>query len=79
MTDTAPYTHEVVMRIRSVGAAGNTEVMVEWNPDLSGDGYKELGYQPPCHKFVERYILPMLEEAFMQENHPSLMEKGKPN
>lgn len=79
MANTLPYTHEVVMRIRSDGKEGDSIVEIEWNPDLSGEGYKELGYQPPCHKFVERYVLPMLEEAFMHENHPSLMERGKPN
>lgn len=76
-----PFTHEVVLRVRSNGADPECTFSVEWIPDLSGADYKELGYQPLSHVFAENWILPMLEAAYMHNVHPDLLEPptGKAN
>lgn len=81
MANEAAFTHEVVMTLRSNNDDTGVSVEIAWNPELTGADYKALGYQPPVHKFVERVILPALEQAYMENNHPELFEapKGKAN
>lgn len=69
-----PFTHEATLVFRSNNDDTGVQVEMNWSPLLTGEDYKALGYQPASHTFIERWVLPMLEEAFMHTNHPELME-----
>lgn len=76
-----PFTHEVVLTVRSNEDDPDCSFRVEWKPDISGEEYKAMGYQPTSHIFAEQWLLPMLERAYMSNVHPELLEpiEGKPN
>ena len=76
----APFTHEVVMTMRSNNNESGVSLEIKWNPELTGADYKALGYQPASHRFVEKAILPALEQVYMESTHPELMEpQVRPN
>lgn len=73
MTEDIQYTHKVTVTLMSDGSDPDVAVKVEWSPDISGKDIQELGYMPPCFNFVTKYILPALEEAYMDQ-YPQLKD-----
>lgn len=68
------FTHKVTMTLMSNEDDTDVGVEIKWDPQMTGADYKALGYQPACHRFIEVYVLPMLEEAFMAHEFPELMQ-----
>lgn len=69
-----PHTHAAVMTIASSGEDNNVAVEIRWEPELEGTEVEDLGYLPASYKFVQAYVMPMLEEVFMNEEYPELQE-----
>lgn len=61
-------THRVVVTIGSVDEQGEVGVRINLDPEMTGEEIVALGYQPASHQFLEKVILPMLEEVFMKTN-----------
>ena len=70
MTNKTQYTAIIV--VSSTGDSNDTEVSVEWNPELTGEDIEELGFMPGSFKFVEDYILPALERAYEESDYAEL-------
>lgn len=66
MRETNEFTHKVTMTICSNGPADEVAVSIEFEPDIEGKHISELGYLPAAYQFLEAYIKPALEEAYLQ-------------
>ncbi len=73
------HTHKVVLTLMSNKDDDQVGVSLEWSPPLEGKDIVDLGFIPASFVFTEKHILPMLEEAFMQGEHPDLMEDEPPS
>lgn len=67
-------THRVVMTIGSINANDEVGISIKLDPEITGADIEALGYKPPCLEFLDRFVLPMLEEVFMKSNHPELFD-----
>lgn len=56
--------HNVEVHISSKGKSESVDIKIKWDPDEDVIDVEELGYYPAAYFFVEKYILPGLEEAF---------------
>jgi len=65
-------THKVIITLGSTNDVEDVGVSITLDPVMQGDDYKTLGYQPASHKFLEVFILPLLESIYMQTNFPEL-------
>lgn len=75
--DTA--THKVVITIGSEGDSEEVGVQIKLSPEITGEQLQDLGYQPACHKFLEKFVLPMLENIYMHSNFPELFDPEAPD
>lgn len=80
MTDITPtheeaeHTHKATITLYSNGPADMVSIKVQWEPDIQGVDIKELGYLPAAYQFVEAYMLPAIEEGYMDwEVSPMMM------
>lgn len=68
-------THKVVITIGSEGDSEAVGVEIRFQPEMSGEDYLSLGYQPAAHEFIERFIMPMLENVYMKSEFPELFQE----
>lgn len=72
-------THKVIVTIGSMNASEDVGVQIKIDPEMSGEDYEALGYQPASHKFLEMFVLPMLENIYMKSNFPELFDDEAPD
>ena len=72
-------THKVVITIGSTNDTEDVGVQIKLDPEMTGADYDTLGYQPAAHKFLEMFVLPMLENIYMQSNFPELFDPDAPD
>ena len=72
------YTHKATVTITSDGINDDVAISIKWDPDLEGANISQLGYLPSSYQFVQQYVLPMLEDAWMASPEV-LAEPGKRN
>lgn len=72
-------THKVVVTIGSMNDAEDVGVEVTFNPEMTGEDLAALGYQPAAHKFLDKFILPLLEQIYMKSNFPELFDEDGPD
>lgn len=56
----------VALICSSIGDSDELQVEVKWSPEIDGEDVGELGYLPASYSFVQNYILPALEQAFLE-------------
>lgn len=72
-------THKVVITIGSMNDLEDVGVQINLDPETTGSDYEALGYQPAAHMFLNKFILPMLENVYMQSNFPELFDPEAPD
>lgn len=60
------YTHKAILTVVSNADEPDVHVRIDWEPDLEGTNIQELGYLPAAYQMIESYILPALEEAYLE-------------
>lgn len=78
MDDKFPYTHRATITLSSNEENPDVAVEVNWFPDIEGKTIKDIGYLPAAYQFVQQYILPALEDAYMLNEHEELMDSDSP-
>jgi len=63
------FTHRAVVTLSSNGIDDDVAIKIQWEPDLEGQDITKLGYLPASYQFVQKWVLPMLEDAFMEATH----------
>lgn len=79
MENVDTYTHKVVVTIGSTNDVEDVGVQIKLDPEITGEDYQALGYQPASHKFLEAFILPLLENVYMRTNFPELFDDEAPD
>lgn len=72
-------THKVVVTIGSMNDAEDVGVQIQLSPEMTGEDYESLGYQPASHMFLDKFILPLLETIYMKSNFPELFDEDGPD
>ena len=72
-------THKVVVTIGSTDDSEDVGVQIKLDPEIAGQEYEALGYQPASHKFLEMFVLPMLENIYMKSTFPELFDPDAPD
>lgn len=57
--------NKVQVTISSKGKSESVDLKIKWDPDEEVIDIKKLGYYPAAYAFVEKFILPGLEEALI--------------
>lgn len=68
-------THKVIVTIGSTDSSEDVGVQVKLDPEITGEDYQRLGFQPASHQFLEKFILPLLEHIYMKANFPELFDE----
>lgn len=55
--------HNVEVHISSKGDNPSVDIKIKWDPEEEVIDVEKLGYYPAAYLFVEKFILPGLEEA----------------
>ena len=71
-------THKVVVTFGSAGQDDGVAVGITLDPPLSEEEYEALDFKPACHLFMEKFVIPMLEEITMRSNFPELFDEDAP-
>lgn len=61
----APFTHKVTLTLSSDGPENMIQVKVHWEPDIEGKTIEEIGFLPASYQFMQEYILPAVEQGYM--------------
>lgn len=77
--DGVEYTHKATMTVFSNGPTKEISLRIKWDPDIEGVDIKELGYLPSSYQFIEEYILPAIEEAYMAWTVGPLLNAESPS
>jgi len=72
-------THKVVLTIGSTNELDEVGVQIKLDPEMTGEQIVALGYQPASHQFLEKFILPMLENVYMKSTFPELFDEEGPD
>lgn len=73
------HTHKAVLTVYSNGSSNMISVKVNWEPRLTGEDVAELGYLPASYGFVEDYLLPAIEEAYLEWEAGPLLHAESPS
>ena len=73
------HTHKAVLTVYSNGDSNMISVKVNWDPKMDGDDVKALGYLPAAYGFVEDYLLPAIEEAYLEWEAGPLLNAESPS
>lgn len=79
MSDDPEYTHLVTMKISSNEDSPDIALKVSWSPNLVGADIETLGYYPAAFQFMEKYILPALEAAYLRSEFAELLSSEPPS
>lgn len=77
MTEQVEYV--VTMTLTSIGKDGDVAVKISMEPDLTGVTIKELGFLPASYKFLETFIMPALNEAYIESEVADLLDAESPS
>lgn len=77
MTEEVSYV--VTMTLTSIGKDEDVAVQIRMNPDLAGVNIQELGFLPASFKFLETYIMPALNEAYVESEVADLLDAESPS
>lgn len=77
--DESNATHKVIMTVLSSGRNEIISVSVKYEPDIEGKDIVELGFLPASYQFVEEYILPAIEQGYMEWEAGPLLNMGSPS
>lgn len=72
-------THKVVITLGSIDSSEDVGVQIKLDPEMTGEDYAALGFQPASHKFLEVFFLPMLENIYLKSNFPELFDDEAPD
>jgi hypothetical protein len=64
-TEETEHTHKATLTVYSNGKKEMISVKVQLEPDVEGVSIEELGYLPAAYQFMEEYIFPAIEAAYM--------------
>lgn len=70
MTDRIPadtVTHKLHITVSSVDDEPDTYVSVHFDPPLTGEEIEQLGYKPASYIFLDKYVMPMFEQAYADD------------
>ena len=68
------YTHKAVLTVYSNGSNNMISVKVSWEPPITPEEIQEAGYLPASYQFIQDYMLPAIEEAYLEwEVKPMMM------
>lgn len=71
--------HTVTVEIVSRGDSPSVDLNIKWDPDEEPIKVEEMGYYPASYLFVEKFILPGLEEALKDvELHDAMFGVEEP-
>lgn len=73
------HTHKAIITIISNEDTPEVRVKVSWEPDLDGKSITEIGYIPAAYDFVQEYMLPAIEQAFMDWESDPMMLADSPS
>lgn len=65
--------HHVVLILSSTGDDPHVDMAITYGPAETGISIKELGYLPASYKMLEQYLVPALEDAYIDQ-FPELKE-----
>lgn len=71
-------THKVVITIGSVDASEDVGVQISLDPEIEGQDYEAMGFQPASHQFLHKFVLPLLENIYMRSEFPELFDSDGP-
>lgn len=72
-------THKAIITIGSTDDVPDVYFTVTWDPPLTGDDIVALGYKPQAVKFVERYILPAIDDALFDAEYSDIIKAESPS
>lgn len=73
------FTHRATITIYSNGAEPEVHISVKFDPDEEGRDIKELGYFPPAFQMVQEFMLPAIEQAYMEWAQDPLLQMESPS
>jgi hypothetical protein len=73
------HTHKAVLTVYSNGSSNMISVKVNWEPKIDQEAVEELGYLPAAYGFVEDYLLPAIEEAYLEWEAGPLLHAESPS
>jgi hypothetical protein len=72
-------TYKVVITLSSVGDEGVVSLEVKYEPDTEGKDIMNMGFFPASYNFVERYIVPALQQGIDDWVYTPLMNWDSPS
>lgn len=79
LTEEREHTHKAILTVYSNGNSNMISVKVNWEPKLEGDDIVALGYLPAAYAFVEDYLLPAIDEAYLEWEAGPLLHADSPS
>lgn len=73
------HTHKAILTVYSNGDNNMISVKVRWDPPMNEESIQELGYLPAAYGFVEDYLLPAIEEAYLEWEAGPLLHAESPS
>lgn len=64
-------THKLHITISSVDDEPDTYVSIQFDPSLDGEDLQRLGYKPASYIFLDKYVMPMIEQAYADDEENS--------
>lgn len=62
----AAYTHKATLQVFSNGQDNLISVRVFFDPDMEGTDVEKLGYFPAAYQFMGQFIVPAIEEGYLE-------------
>lgn len=60
------HTHKATLTVCSDGPKGMISLKINWDPEITGSTVEELGYLPAAYQFIQDFIVPAINEAYME-------------
>lgn len=79
MSNTPIHTHKAIMTVYSNADDPTVSVRVEWEPDVTSKVVEDLGYLPASSQFIQQYVLPAIEEAYMANEVEPMLALESPS
>lgn len=73
------HTHKAVLTVYSNGPAKMVSIKIHWEPEMDGNEIVRLGYLPASYEFIQDYVLPIIEKAYMDWEVKPLLDLPSPS
>lgn len=73
------HTHKVVLTAYSNEQDEEVNIKVQFTPDLTGSDIEALGYLPASFEFLQKFLLPAIDEAFKEYTMDPMMAIESPS